>query len=150
MLLDGEPHLSGADMKTFSVGDRVVWVKYSNLKTWDEYEDTTRGTVKTVDTEGRLSVKWDDKWHNEKPVKLSPDALISEEEANQIRSKLEAEYEVWAGPIREKMQQAGQLLAEAGELAAKQKKDLAEMHEIISPLLEAMDDLGWSTSSLSC
>lgn len=138
-------------MKTFEVGQRVVLVAASNLKEWNEYEDdTTRGVVKSVNKEGLITVKWDNSWRTPNPSEHTANRLISEAEANEIRSKLEAEYEVWAGPIREKMKLAAKCLAEADELATKQKKDLAEMHELTGPLIKAMDDIGWRTSSLSC
>ena len=41
------------------------------------------------------------------------------------------------------MKQAAKLLQEADELAAKQDKNLTDMHNIVSPLLEAMENLGW-------
>jgi hypothetical protein len=138
-------------MKKFEVGQRVVWVSRSSLKEWNEYEDdTTRGAVKSIDEDGKLSVKWDDSWVTPNPGKHDASELISEVEANKILSKLEKEFEAWAGPIREKMEETAKCLKEAGKLAAKQKKDLAEMHELTSPLISAMDDIGWRTSSLSC
>lgn len=141
-----------ADEKKFEVGDRVVWEKYSNLTEWndDEYDDTTRGTVKKIHETGKLLVKWDDKWKTPNPSEVMPKELITEVEANEIRAKLEAEYKVWADPIKEKMEQVGKLLLEADTLATKQKKDLIEMHAIVSPLISAMSEVGWSTSSLSC
>lgn len=138
-------------VKVFEVGERVVLVAGSNLKTWNEYEDdTTRGVVKSIVQEGKLLVKWDGTWRKPNPSRHDASELITEVEANQIRSVLETEYEAWASPIREKMKLAAKYLTEAGELAAKQDKDLAEMHEITGPLISAMDGIGWRTSSLSC
>lgn len=138
-------------MTTYSVGDRVVLPKRSNLETWNEYEDdVTRGEVKAIPEEGKFTVKWDSSWIKPNPGTYNANELMPEAEANEILARLESEYEAWAGPIREKMKQAGQLLKEAGELADAQKKSLTEMHDIMSPLLGAMDSLGWSTSSLSC
>jgi hypothetical protein len=139
-------------MKTFEKGARVVLVAESNLTTHNEYEDDdcTRGVVKSVDKDGKLTVKWDSSWRTTNPSKHDASELMAEEEANKILDKLEAEYEVWAGPIREKIKEAAKLLAEADKLANKQKRDLTEMHEIVGPLIGAMDDVGWRTSSLSC
>lgn len=138
--------------KTFEVGARVVLVERSNLDTHNEYEDddTTRGVVKSVDAEGKLTCKWDNSWITPNPSKHTASELMAEAEANKILEKLEAEYEVWAGPIRKKIEESAKLLAEAGELAAKKDRDLSEMHEIVGPLISAMDDIGWRTSSLSC
>jgi hypothetical protein len=78
------------------------------------------------------------------------DELITEVEADKILSKLEREYEVWAGPIRKKDGKAAKLLQEVGELADEQNRELIEMHDVVGPLIHAMDELGWRTSSLSC
>lgn len=137
--------------KKLEVGSRVVWLNHSNLETYNEYEDdTTRGTVESINEHGDLFVKWDDSWWNAEPKAIQPEDVISEEEADKILSKLEKEYEVWAAPIRKKMESAAKLLREAGELADKQDKNLSEMHEIVGPLISAMDQIGWRTSSLSC
>lgn len=133
----------------FSVGDRVVLVARSNLKEWNEYEDdTTRGTVTAVSENGTVSCTWDDSWVV--PGTYNADELITEDKADKILAELEKEFERWAGPIRKKMEQAARCLNEARELADKQGKDLSEMHEIVGPLISAMDDCGWRTSSLSC
>ena len=138
-------------MKTFAVGDRVVSREYSDLDAYNEFEDDIiRGVVKKIHESGKLLIKWDCSWHNKEHAEAMPEDLISEEEANEILAKLEAEYKVWADPIQEKMEEAGKLLREAGKLAAKQKRDLSEMHELVAPLISAMDSIGWSTSSLSC
>lgn len=139
--------------KTFEVGQRVVWTEKSDLTTHDEYEDgndLARGEVKSINKDGTFSVKLDGTWHKPNPVKLIASALITEVEAEEILSKLEAEFEVWAGPIRKKLKQAGKLLKEAGELADKQGRDLTEMWDITGPLISAMDEIGWRTSSLTC
>lgn len=138
--------------KTFEVGARVVWVDRSNLDTHNEYEDDdcTRGVVKSIDKDGKLTCKWDGSWTTPNPSKHDASELMAEEEANKILSKLEKEYEAWAGPIRKKIEAAAKLLSEAGELAAEQERDLSEMHEVVGPLISAMDDIGWRTSSLSC
>ena len=136
-------------MNKFKVGDRVMDPDRSNLEEWNEYEDdTTRGVVESIDPEGKVHVKWDDSWH--KPSTHNADDLISEAEGDKILAKLEKDFEKWAGPIRKKIELAAKYLSEAGELANKQNKDLSEMHEIVGPLIGAMDDLGWRTSSLSC
>jgi len=138
-------------MKKFKVADRVVWVYRSSLEKWNVYEDdTTRGVVESINSDGKFTVKWDKSWVTPNPSQHNADELITEAAADKIRSKLEKEFEVWAGPIRKKIEQAAKCLAEAGELAAKQNKDLTEMYELTGALIGAMDDVGWRTSSLSC
>lgn len=138
--------------KTFKVGDRVLLLERSDLETYNEYEDddTCRGEVLSVSEEGKLKCKWDQVWGQPNPSEHTAEELISEKEADKILSNLEKEYEAWAGPIRKKMEEAAKLLEQAGKMADKQGRELAEMHDIVSPLISAMDDLGWRTSSLSC
>jgi DNA repair exonuclease SbcCD nuclease subunit len=138
-------------MKKFKVADRVVWVYRSSLEKWNVYEDdTTRGVVESINSDGKFTVKWDKSWVTPNPSQHNADELITEAAADKIRSKLVKEFEAWAGPIRNKIEQAAKCLAEAGELAAKQNKDLTEMYELTGALIGAMDDVGWRTSSLSC
>lgn len=133
----------------FKVGDRVV-LNDECLVAYDEYsDDCFRGKVSSIEGK-KITVIWDDSWRNENAEALTPDELISEEKADKIIDKLEKQYEKWASPIRKKIEDAAKLLAEADKLAQKKNRDLAEMHELVSPLLCAMDDIGWSTSSLSC
>lgn len=142
-------------MSKFEVGSRVVDTTRSNLKTHDEYEDggdVTRGAVVSLidAASDKVKVKWDSQWIEPRTSTIAIKNLMSEKKANQILSKLEAEYESWAGPIREKLKAAGELLREAAQLAQAKKRDLTEMHDLVGELTEAMDDIGWRTSSLSC
>ena len=92
-------------MSKFKVGDRVIDPDRSNLEEWNEYEDeTTRGVVELVDSEGKVHVKWDDSWH--KPSTHNADDLISEAEGDKILAKLEKDFEKWAAPIRKKIELA--------------------------------------------
>lgn len=135
----------------FEVGQRVVLVSGSNLDSHNEYgDDVTRGLIKSIDEEGKILIKWDNSYNNTNNRKRKASELMLEVDANAILSKLEADFEVWAGPIREKMKQAGALLKEAGKLADKQGRDLTQMWELTGPLTSAMDEVGWRTSSLSC
>lgn len=139
--------------KTFEVGQRVVWTERSDLTTHNEDEDggdVTRGVVKSISDDGIYSVKLDGGYHKPNPVKLSADKLITEVEADEILSKLEAEFEAWAGPIREKLKQAGEFLKEADKVANEHGRELHQMWDIIDPLTSAMEDIGWRTSSLTC
>lgn len=134
----------------FEVGQRVI--RKDSVKTFEEYEDdqAIRGVIKSLDEGNQATVKWDSKWMSPNPQTLAVDRLMPEEEGDQKLSELEAEYNLWADPIKEKMVAAGKLLVEADELAAKQKRELWEMHNLTAPLIHAMDKIGWSTSSLSC
>ena len=137
---------------TFNIGDRVVWINRSDLDAHNEYEDDpcTRGEVKAVDSDGKIQVKWDDNWVQPRVSTLSANELMPESEANDILSKLEDEYEAYTSPIRTKLEQAAKLLEEANELAKEHDRELAEWHDVTDPLLGAMGNIGWRTSSLSC
>lgn len=134
----------------FEVGQRVI--RKDSVKTFEEYEDdqAIRGVVSAHGESNETTVKWDSKWMSPNPETLSSTKLMTEEEGDKKLSTLEAEYNSWAEPIKDKMVAAGKLLAEAADLASKQKRELAEMHELTAPLIHAMDKIGWSTSSLSC
>lgn len=151
--LDGTPALGDVKMTKFEIGQRVVNVECSNLKTHNEYEeDVARGVVVALyaDEQDNVRVKWDSKWMKPNPEKISSEKLIAEEDANKILSKLDKEYEAWASPIREKLKEAGELLREADRLAQKQGRNLVEMYVLTGELTNAMDEVGWRTSSLSC
>lgn len=138
-------------MKIFEVGQRVVLVQDSNLETYNvEEDDTTRGVVKSITDPGKVIVKWDSSWRKPNLEEVATEELITEAEAETILSKLEAEYEVWAAPIRVKIEESAKLLREAGQLASNQNQDLAELRDLVSPLISAMRSVGWRTSSLSC
>src|SRR5579885_3633810 len=95
MMLAGEPLLSGVNMSnTFEIGQRVVVVHLSSLKKHNEYEDDdcTRGTVKDIKGDKYL-VKLDGSWHKPNHQEFTGSQLITEEEADQILTKLEEEYE---------------------------------------------------------
>ena len=117
-------------MKKFKVGQRVV-LRNSAL---EEYNDdgsyTQEGIVQEIHKSGKCLVKWD----KGNTAGVEPDDLVSEEEAEKILDTLEKEYDAWANPIKNKMKQAAKLLQEADELAAKQDKNLTDMHNIILDL----------------
>lgn len=139
-------------MKTFEVGQRVVVVHLSSLKKHNEYEDddTTRGEVTAVKDDKYL-VELDSSWHTPNPQEFAGSQLITEEEADKILSKLEEEYEAWAGPIRAKVEEAAKLLLEAEDMAQKQDRSLSEDYTpLAESLIDAMSEIGWSTSSLTC
>lgn len=139
-------------MKKYKKDDRVVLFETSNLETHNEYEDddTTRGVVLSVDNKGRVFVKWDGPYRTPNPSYHMPSELILEAKADQILSKLEDEYEVWAAPIRKKIEKAAKLLLEANEMAGEQGRELVEMENLNSALIDAMDKAGWQTSSFGC
>jgi len=136
-------------MEIFQVGRRVVLLDKS-LKIYNEDGNYyCEGVVQEVLRSGKYLVKWDSDCREPNPERVKPEDLVSEEEARKILSTLEKEYEIWATPIKNKIKQAASLLQEAGRLANKQDTSIMNMHDAVSSLLRAMEDCGWSTSSLS-
>jgi len=137
-------------MSKFKVGQRVISKDSVNL--FEEYEEdqAIRGVVESLGEGDKVSIKWDRKFMSPNPEILSVKELLTEVEGDAKLSTLEADYESWAGPIREKLKAAADLILEAVSLSNKKKRDLVEMHELVSPLIHAMDTVGWRTSSLNC
>jgi hypothetical protein len=76
--------------------------------------------------------------------------LMPEDEVKATVDRLEREFEELSVRVKAKVQAAADLLHEASEIAEDHDECLSEMHEAIAPLLDEMDEMGWSTSSLSC
>jgi hypothetical protein len=118
-------------------------VKYSS---GDSYDETLEGVV--VDkpaAKGKVFVQWDDVDEpDEVDVKvLSP---IS------AKSDLEKEFKETEKAIKEKMKAAAALVKEANKMAQKAGvRNLAEMqYGAAGPLVDAMDNSGWRSSSWGC
>ncbi len=143
-------------MSVFKIDDRVAFIadnmtKKGNLY-FNEHEATPFGVVTSVDPDkDKVTVKWDKKhsYMNQYHKTTDSKNLMLEAECLPELSKLEAEFRVFEREIYTRLDQAGKLLLEADKLANSKGKDLAEM-EAVHPLIKAMEDIGWSTSSLHC
>jgi len=133
------------NQNTFKKGDRVAenFAKFN-----PEEDDVAYGIVEAVSSNGDCLVKWDSKWRDTKYVPCSN--LLSEDEALQKWSRLEAEFSVFEKQIQEKINQAVQTIHEAAELAKSQNYQLSELYDSVYPLKGALRKMGWNTSSLSC
>lgn len=99
----------------------------------------------------KYAVKWDESWMNGLVPKESyAGDLMFEAEANALWSKLESEFKAVENHIKDKLQVAARAIAEASEIASGAKMDLSSMWEATRPLMNAMDEVGWRTSSLNC
>lgn len=115
----------------------------------DEYDDyTIIGVVRTEDPgEGNVKVTWiegDMKDEAEEDVNPKVLSLLSD------RSKLDEEFKAVEKEIKEKMKSAAALVREAGKLAKKHGAELQSMYDAAGPLVSAMDDNGWRSSSWGC
>jgi hypothetical protein len=142
-------------MKKFKVGDRVGFMADNIDKKgklyYNDNESAPFGVVSKVGEGGSITVKWDkefvymDKYNKTVAAKH----LMLESECKEEYSRLEAEFQVLENEIKNKMEQAGKLLVEAHDLASEAGKDLAFM-DALSPFTNAIDTVGWRSSSLTC
>ena len=67
------------------------------------------------------------------------------------RSILDKEFKVAEKQIKEKLKEAGKLVREADKIAQKAGAySLERMYDATRPLVNAMDDSGWRSSSWGC
>lgn len=116
---------------------------------YDEYDDTTLvGVIRSKPaSEGCVWVKWidGDFANEEEEVEISLLTLESE------RESIEKEFSALSKEIQGKMKEAAKLVKEANALAKKaHAKSLADMYDAVSPLINAMDNSGWRSSSWGC
>lgn len=144
---------------TLKPGDRVL-ASMSNHE-WsdneiisycvDEYADyILTGTVldKKPTQQGFVVVEWDDSDSNhEGEEEVDPELLVLESDKDQ----LDIEFEVAQKAIEEKMKEAALLVEEAGQMANQaHARSLESLYEACSPLINAMDNNGWRSSSWGC
>lgn len=137
----------------FKIGDRVGSTLMSNDhgKTvplhYNEYNGPLYGTVVGFNKPNKIIVEWDE----DKILKsVDESTLRSKAEIDKSWSSLEEEFFAVSEKIKGKMKEAAKLLTEAHALSKKTGQDLAGMYDAIGPLLNAMDDCGWRTSSFNC
>ena len=137
-------------MSKFEVGNRVGRSEELDEDEWNPNEDLSyRGEVIEVNG-NKVFVNWDDDWQKKNPEEIYESELMLESEMDEKLSELEKEYNAWVGPIAEKVKEAAKLLNEASNLADANGKELANMHDAVSPMLGAMRNAGWRTSALWC
>jgi hypothetical protein len=125
-------------------GDSEV-IKYVH----NEYDDYTLTGV-VVDkpaSDGKVVVLWDENdWdYEEEEVEIKLLTLAED------RSAIEKEFKNLSKEIKEKMKEAARLVNEAGKLAKQaHAKSLESMWDATGPLINAMDNNGWRSSSWGC
>ena len=109
------------------------------------------GVVRTKEAApGKVWVKWiegdylDSLDEDESEIDLK--LLILESE----RSTIEQEFKKVSKEIKAKMKAAADLVNEAGKLAKKSHAELQSMYDEVRPLVDAMDNNGWRSSSWGC
>jgi hypothetical protein len=139
-------------MKTFEINDKVVLLDQSLEKYNLDEENSTRGIVVAQSPkEGKILVQWTTNYYKKGKIEeVDSISLCSEVEAEEKLTKLEAEFNVWSDQAKEKVAAAAQLLREAGEITQSHGHALVEVYDLTGPLIRAMDDCGWNTSSFNC
>jgi len=109
------------------------------------------GVVRTKEAApGKVWVKWiegdylDSLDEDESEIDLK--LLILESE----RSTIEQEFKKVSKEIKEKMKEAAKAVNEAGKLAKSAHASLQSMYDEVRPLVDAMDNNGWRSSSWGC
>lgn len=134
---------------TYQYGDEYEVVRFR----LDDYDDNTLvGVVRSKEASpGKVFVKWiegeqtDDENSDGEEVDIKVLSLFSE------RGNLEKEFKVVQKQVKEKVKAAAALVKEAGKLAEKGGlPPLADMYDVSSPLVSAMDNNGWRSSSWGC
>jgi hypothetical protein len=133
----------------FNIEDRVADLDTINFS--NEQNDTHYGVVKSLSSnKDKVFVQWDISWRKPNPQEISISELVLETEANSKVDALEKEYNIWADQIKAKIKEASVALSEAAQLASKNGRDLCDSYELIGPMMSAMSQAGWRTSSLNC
>jgi hypothetical protein len=127
-------------------GDRVVMA--SDVKSYNHYEPGIYPGVVMEKEAGpdKVYVKWDSSWQTNGPVSVTK--LLFEADAQVKFKELEVEFNAWAAPIKEQVKIAADALVKINTMVGDQP--LNEMHDLLGPLFNAMDNLGWRTSSMLC
>ena len=159
--MDGVHPLGTAEMnkKDLKPGDRVL-ASMSDYE-WgdnelipycvDEYGDyTLTGTIldRKSTQRGFVVVKWDESdFDREEEEEVDPNLLVLESD----RDALNAEFKTAQKAIEEKMKEAAALVEEAGRMANDaHARSLQSLYKACRPLVSAMDNNGWRSSSWGC
>lgn len=111
---------------------------------------TLVGVIRTKKASpGHVWVKWiegDYREQLDEETEVDLNLLILESE----RSAIEQEFKNVSKEIKAKMKEAADLVNEAGKLAKKAHAELQSMYDACRPLINAMDNNGWRSSSWGC
>lgn len=120
--------------------------KLVKFRSEDTYDETMEGVVLDKPaSKGKVFVSWDDVEEPEE-VDIKILTLLSQ------KNDLEKEFKEVEKTIKEKMKEAAALVKEANKMAkAAGVRHLADMqYGACSPLVDAMDNAGWRSSSWGC
>lgn len=143
-LVPGTKVLVSVDSEEY--GDHEM-IKYVYDGGYDDY--TIVGTIQDKSAEaGKVFVQWDENDHldlEEEEVEISLLTLASD------RDQIELDFKAIAKLVKANMQDAARLIRESNKLAEKaHARSLADMYDAVRPLINAMDNSGWRSSSWGC
>ena len=114
----------------------------------ESYSGPLIGVIRSQEASpGKVFVSWieGERTGEEEEVDTKVLALASDQAA------LDAEFKVVEKQIKEKLTEAGKLVKEAHKMAQKAgAHSLESMYDAVRPLVHAMDDSGWRSSSWGC
>lgn len=132
------------------VGTRVALVS----KTQPCNKGVVKSEPEAHKTHGHVAIV---EWDSGSLQKVTLRSLLTEAEgvAQDARIKEETErlqraWEATELQVTQRLAQAAKLIDEATDLAQAAGKDVNDMYEATRPLMRALDNAGWRTSSLSC
>jgi tyrosine-protein phosphatase YwqE len=132
----------------FHMGDKVVCKK--DIKVHYHFD---AGEVIALLADNYYIVEWDPDFVG----KYAEESLVTEKEAGVIkavqeaeRNKIESEFETIRGQLQANLAQATELVSKSVELAKKHKKNFRDLKSECMPLFRAINDGGWSPSSIKC
>jgi hypothetical protein len=117
----------------------------------DEYGDLV-GVIRSKEASpGHVWVKWIEGEYvghlDEDEMEVDLKLLVLQSD----KASIEQEFKNVSKEIKEKMKEAGKLVKEANALAKKASLGpLANLYDASSPLVDAMDNAGWRSSSWGC
>lgn len=141
-----------SDNKVFNVGDRVARQVLNRRSSLRGGSVVARG----CEEHDTYIVRWDKNkfpsYGSKKQEVEEVDVadLTIETDAKAKVKQLDADFDVLEEKIKGKLQQAAELIGEAEAMADANGEMLSELHEATYPLMNALDNAGWATSSLSC
>lgn len=139
------------NVNDFEVGDRVVQPDDYDYKQYYPDMEVYFGTITSIESDG-VKVHWDKSWMNTNHSTVSTtEPLYLEADWNQKQSALEQEFAKVADTVRAKLEIVKESLLDAKKFVSDAGYEFYHFrHDAMSPLEAAMEQFGWSTSSLYC
>lgn len=147
IVLDGAVLHGDVEMSKIELGVRVAF----KIKSHDS--NLQYGTIINKLPDRKVIVQWEQqRWQTIKPeptIEKISDLMLGLDAEKKL-SELSDAFDLLEQSVRSKMVEAANFLLEANELALAGGQSLLDMHDTVYPLLNAMEECGWSISSLGC